>query len=403
MSALHIPFHHSRSAGEEYLRANRFTEAEAAFAGEAASRPRDPRPLLALGHLALMGNDLPRAEQLLSQAVARDRKCHQASELLAEVSYRRDDFATAATHQRAAGNDPIAAKLDSFAGRRPYVIEGPDSTRAPFVRTDPLPIVMVRLNGGAEVPFFLDTGGAEVILDASFARASGVPLFGSQTAFFGGGKAAGLGHGAVDSLTIGDTTVRNLPVNVLDLAPMGPMLEAPGLAGCIGTCLLYRFLATIDYPGEALVLRRKAPLSKPVDAAIDVPFLLADDHFMLAVGRLNDGSPTTFFVDSGLAGGAFACPASTLKEAGVTRGSGPIVEGHGGGGAMKVWPFDVASLSLDDARLQGLQGIAGAFPPQLEWAFGFRIGGLISHGFLRSYAVTFDFERMAIRLEPASV
>jgi hypothetical protein len=70
---------------------------------------------------------------------------------------------------------------------------------------------------------------------------------------------------------------------------------------------------------------------------------------------------------------------------------------------MKVWPFDVASLSLGDARRQGLQGIAGAFPPQLEWAFGFRIGGLISHGFLRSYAVTFDFERMAIRLEPAPV
>ncbi|MGZ6274058.1 MAG: pepsin/retropepsin-like aspartic protease family protein, partial [Candidatus Limnocylindrales bacterium] len=279
----------------------------------------------------------------------------------------------------------------------------PESTRAPFVRTDPLPIVMVRLNGGAEVPFFLDTGGAEVILDASFARTSGIPLFGSQRTYFGGGKTAGLGHGSADSLTIGDTTVRNLPVNVLDLAPMGPMLKAPGLAGCIGTCLLYRFLATIDYPGEALVLRRKAPLSEPVGGAIDLPLLLADDHFILAGGKLNDGPPATFFVDSGLAGGAFACPASTLKQAGIRRGSGPTVEGHGGGGAMKVWPFDVASLSLGDARQEGLQGIAGAFPPQLEWAFGFRIGGLISHVFLRSYAVTFDFERMAIRLEPASV
>jgi hypothetical protein len=398
-----MPFRRPRSAGEEYLRANRFSEAEAAFADEAASGSRNPRPLLAAGHLALMRNDLARAEQLLSQAVARDRKCRQAIELLAEVSYRRDDFAEAASRQRAAGNRPVAAKLSSFAGLRPYDIEGPDSVRVPFVRTDPLPIVTVHLNGGAEVPFFLDTGGGEVILDTGFAEAAGVRLFGSESSFFGGGQTAKIGHGAADSLSIGDMTIRNLPVNVLDLEPMGPMLGSPGLAGCIGTCLLYRFLATIDYPGEALVLRRKAPLSEPADAAIDLPFLLADDHFMLAEGRLNDGPPTTFFVDSGLAGGAFACPASTLKEAGVKRGSGPIVEGRGGGGTMKVWPFDVASLCLGGARRQGLQGIAGVFPPQLEWAYGFRIGGLISHEFLRSYAVTFDFERMAIRLEPALV
>jgi hypothetical protein len=399
---LSLPFRRAHSDGENYLRANRFEEAEQTFADEAAARPNDPRSLANSGHLALMRNDLALAEQRLSEAVARDRNCREASTLLAEVSYRRGDFATAATHQAAAGNRHVAAKLRSFAGRRPYDLEGPEVVRLPFVRTDPLPILTARVNGGAEARFLLDTGGAELILDAPFARAAAIPTFGGQRSYFGGGKSARVIQGTTESLTLGDLTIRNLPVHVMNLGPIGPMLGEPGLAGIVGTCLLYRFLATIDYPGEALMLRRKARLGPPSAGVIDIPLLMADDHIMLAEGRLNDGPSTLFFVDSGLGGGAFTCPASTLKEAGIVRGSTAGGEGSGGGGAMKVWPFDVAALSLGEARREGLQGIAGPFPPQLEWEYGFRIGGLVSHGFLGAYAVTFDFERMIIRLEPAA-
>jgi predicted aspartyl protease len=239
-----------------------------------------------------------------------------------------------------------------------------------------------------------------VILDAAFARAAGVPLFGSESAFFGGGKTARLTHAAVESLTLGDMTVRNLPAQVLDLRGIGPMLGLDNLAGIVGTCLLYRFLSTIDYPAEALVLRPRAASAPVSAAAIEVPMQMADDHFLLVSGRLNDGLPLVLFVDSGLAGGAFACPRSTLEEAGIERGSTQVVKGRGGGGELAAWPFDVAALSVGGVRREGLQGIAGAFPPKLEWAYGFRIGGLVSHGFLRTYAVTFDFDRMVMRLDP---
>jgi hypothetical protein len=65
---------------------------------------------------------------------------------------------------------------------------------------------------------------------------------------------------------------------------------------------------------------------------------------------------------------------------------------------VKAWPFEIAALSMGAARRENLQGIAEVFPRQLEWAYGFRIGGLISHGFLDAFAVTLDFDRMAIRL-----
>ncbi len=348
-----------------------------------------------------MRNDLAAADRLLSGAVARDRNCRQASALLAEVSYRRDDFITAATHQAAAGNGPVAAKLRSFSDRRPYSLEGPQTASVPFIRTEPLPILTAQVNGGEDAHFLLDTGGAELILDADFARAAGIPLFGGQRSYFGGGKTATVAHGAADSLALGDLTVRNLPVQVMRLGAIGAALGEPELAGIVGTCLLYRFLATIDYPGQCLILRRKGTPVERSAGAVEVPMLMADDHIILAEGHLNDGPATTFFVDSGLGGGAFTCPAATLKAAGIERTAQPAA-GQGGGGSMRVWPFEVSSLSLGEARREKLQGLAGAFPPQLEWEYHFRIGGLISHGFLDNYAVTFDFDRMTIRLAPGS-
>ena len=41
-------------------------------------------------------------------------------------------------------------------------------------------------------------------------------------------------------------------------------------------------------------------------------------------------------------------------------------------------------------------------PPSVEYQHGFRIGGIISHGFFRTYALTFDFEKMRFLLHPGS-
>lgn len=397
---LHLPIHGAASTWEQLLRANRLAEAEAACLVETVRRPRDARPLVASGHLALMRNDLVLASERLSAALARDRTCRESNELLAEVAYRRGDFEVAATYHAVAGNRPVAAKLRAFAGRRPYEIDGPQAAQVPFVRTAPLPILTARVNGGAEVNVLLDTGAAELILDESFARAGTVRVFGGQRSYFAGGTTARLDHAAVDSLALGDITLRNVPAQILDLGRIASTLGVDRLAGIVGTSVLYRFLATINYPAERLILRRRGAVAPASDAAIAVPMLMADDHFLLVEGRLDDGPPLMWFVDSGLAGGSFACPASTLREAGIKRGSTPIGTGRGGGGEVRAWPFEVSSLSVGRARREGLQGIAGVFPPKLEWAFGFRIGGLVSHGFLRAYAVTFDFDQMLLWLDP---
>jgi hypothetical protein len=91
-----------------------------------------------------------------------------------------------------------------------------------------------------------------------------------------------------------------------------------------------------------------------------------------------------------------------LQEAGIKLQENLAGEGLGGGGKMASIPFDVGELTLGDAREHNIQGAYGPFPPQLENAFGFRIGGLISHAFFRPCAFTLDFTGMRYFLERKS-
>src|SRR5262249_40926581 len=150
------------------------------------------------------------------------------------------------------------ALLQSFKGQTPYELHGDgQSTRLKFLRTDPLPLVSVRVNGGDEVTFFIDTGGSEVTLDTEFARELGVPQFGAVQGTFSGGQHAEVQQGRIEYLTLADWTVRNLPVAMLPLRQLSQGLGAKRIDGILGTTLFYHFLASLDYPRGELVLRRK--------------------------------------------------------------------------------------------------------------------------------------------------
>jgi hypothetical protein len=127
---------------------------------------------------------------------------------------------------------------------------------------------------------------------------------------------------------------------------------------------------------------------------------LGGDHYVVTRGRLGSGPEALWFVDTGLAGAGVTVPPSTLQAAGIavpdtSTGS----TGVGGGGAMKYQMFPVEDFRLGPASSGRLIGIFGAFPPTLEHAFGYRIAGIISHAFFRSWRVTFDFDAMQLVLE----
>ncbi len=398
------------------FQAGNFAEAGKIYARIAAQNPRNYSAALELGRIALLSNRFDDARKWLEKAIALQPSATDAKVTLAEVFYRSDDFQKAATSLQGieAGSNKLltsqyptldVAQLESFKDQTPYETQGDgQSTRLKFLKTDPLPLVSVRVNGGDEVTFFIDTGASEVVLDTDFARELGIPKFGSVQGTFSGGQRADVQSGRIDSLAVGDWTIKNLPIATLALRQLSKDLGVKRIDGCIGTTLLYHFLATLDYPHGELVLRRKTATSlKQFRAAssgksVQVPFWIAGDHFMVGWGRVETIPPVLLFVDTGLAGAGVKLAEPVIKEARIKLEEDKAFEGAGGGGKLKIVPYTVRQISLGEARAINLPGLYdGPFP--WETSFGFHLAGMVGHDFFKSYAVTFDFENMRIFLQ----
>ncbi len=397
-------------AADRLFQAGRFVEAAKLYSQIAAQNPKDYSTALQLGRIALLSNRLDDAQKWLEQALPLRPGDADVKVMLAEAFYRRDDFQRAAASLNGVdvGSNKLiisqyptlnVAKLESFKDQTPYDVHG-DGTimRLKFLRTDPLPLVKVRINGGDEVTFFIDTGASEVALDTDFARELGVPQFGAVQGTFSGGQHAEVENGRIDSLTIGDWTIKNLPTAMLPLRQLSKGLGVKRIDGCIGTTLLYHFLSTMDYPHGELVLRRKNAKSLERGKRVAVPFWIASDHFMVGWGRVEALPPALLFVDTGLAGAGVKLAEPVIRQAGIRLEEDKASEGAGGGGNLKIVPYTVRRLSFGSIREDNVPGLYdGPFP--WEHTFGFLLAGMVGHDFFKPYAVTFDFKNMQIFLQ----
>jgi Aspartyl protease len=394
----------ARSIEDSLTRAD-FEEAAKRAAKGRRSASLGPSEALTRGRIALLTNRLDQAEYFLSAALSGGR-FDKIAPLLAETFYRLDEFGPAATWFRLAGRKAMARKLESFDGAVPYDMGGTAGARLEFVQTDPLPLVRVTADHGVEGFFLVDTGGSELLLDTDFGDRAGVTTYGSEPGTFAGGRHAAYEHGKLDSIELGGLVVRNIPVHLMRLGHLAGLAGRRRISGVIGTVFLYHFVPTLDYLGGRMILRRwehRSLLEENTAArvAVRIPFWMERDHFILAKGTVN-GWPTLWFVDSGLAGGGITCPKSTLLKAGVSLLGHPVGVGQGGGGAVAVRRFVVDRVGLGSAQQQKVVGWYGPFPPFLERGFGYRVGGILSHGFLCHYSVTLDFPSMRLYLETRS-
>jgi hypothetical protein len=402
------------ASADRLFGAGEFAQAAEQYARIVAEHPDDYAAILGLGRVALLSNRLVEAENWLKKASALRPGDTDPKVMLAEVYYRRDEFEKSAASLSGidvGANSLIVsqyptlnvAKLRSFKGQVPYELRGDgQSTRVKFLRTDPLPLVSVRVNGGREVTFIIDTGGSEVALDTEFARELGVPQFGAVQGTFSGGQHAEVHQGRIDSLALGDWTVRNLPIAILPLRQLSQGLGAKQIDGVIGTTLFYHFLATLDFPNGELVLRRKdatslAQFTASAGNGFAVPFWIAGDHFMVGWGRVETLPPSLLFVDTGLSGAGVKLAESVIKQAGIRLEEDKASTGAGGGGTLRIVPYVVHRLSFGEVLETNVAGLYdGPFPWQSS--FGFQLAGMVGHDFFRPYAVTFDFENMRIFL-----
>jgi len=242
--------------------------------------------------------------------------------------------------------------MRAFGQERPYQVvwpEGLEEAKAPFVVTDPLPIISVELQG-RPIYALIDTGADTFVLDNEIAAGLGIKPIASMMGTFAGGKQAEVGFSRADSLKIGEVTIKSVPISIL---PTGRFSKgfAEGkytIGGIVGTGILKQFLATIDYLNGRLVLHRSGVLLGKLAAemkwktATDMPFVLAMTHFMMVrQGCLDDKKGLLFFTDSGLASeAAFSAPIQTLKYAGIPIPETKVQEGAVGGAGADLPPVN---------------------------------------------------------------
>ncbi len=385
-----------------------FQAAEKSFLEIIEKDPKEFQALILLGNLALLTNRFEEAEEWLQKAAKTEPTEPAPHALLAEVYYRQDNFLKAAQHFREYGIIDLAERLESFKDTKPYKIIGDKEKFVVKIKQiNPLPIIEVKINGGDTVNFLIDTGAAETIIDKDFAEELKLETFTTKTGTFAGGKQASTTLGKAKSITLGDLTIENFPVTILPVRPFSQIFGGTQIDGIIGTVLFYHFITTMDYPNGELIFRRntKEQLKVLEDEIkdknpIEMPFWMAEDHFMVAWGSVNNNDKTLFFLDTGLAGGGFTGAKKTLEDGNVELDEENAFEAMGGGGKVKVIPFVVKELAFGDAVEKNINGVfANNFP--IEYKVGFRIGGIISHQFFKPYALTFDFLKMRFILVKA--
>jgi predicted aspartyl protease len=361
--------------GDDLFAQGRFDEATPVYEQAAAAAPNSGQALARVARMRLYQGREDEAIELARKALALAPGDPMATTTLRVATERQRNF-----------------------GADLYQIEAPaGAISVPFVITDPLPVVRVKI-GGREAQFLIDTGGPDIVLRRPFAEALGLPLTDAGMGIFAGGRQAQVQRTVVPELEIGGVRIRNVPAGV-----NAASLQLPGVAldGVIGTGLLMHFLSTIDYCRGQLVLAPRSSASEfgkraAATGANSVPFWLVGDHFMFARGKLNQADGL-FLIDTGLAGGGLAAPKATLEAAGVTVDESNTLTGQGGGGAVQFVPF-TAAATLGNLTRADLRGAYMASGNPLA-GFPFVSSGIISHSFFRDSRLTFDFDAMKLVTE----
>jgi len=370
----------AQADAEAIFKAGDFSAAALVYQRQLENDSSDTEAELNLGAIRLYENDLTAAAPLLRAVAAADPRNARAAALLKELARRVDETA-----------------------RRSVVAGG--QSAVPFVTSSPLPVVRVVANG-VPANFLVDTGGT-VELEPDFAVRTGVKMEeGSGTGVFAGGKTAALRSGMLPALTLGAATAYDVPVHVFP-THAGSLFKGVQIDGIVGTTYFERFLVTIDYPRQRLVLRAR---SKAASAAFQsaaaqtgatvVPCYLAGDHFVMAHAEVNDAPSGLFLFDSGLAGGGLMPSDDLVKAAGIKLDQSRAGTGIGGGGTVTSVPFTTDRIAVGSAVERNVPGLYTPEGTPLS-RFPFTVWGLISNDFLKHYAYTVDFDAMKIVLTPA--
>ncbi len=272
----------------------------------------------------------------------------------------------------------------------PLTVALDSTTVIPFAEDnwlgDLMPAIPIELNGKPYLGH-LDTGGDFIATSPKMVEELGIEVSPIGTGV-ANNQPTTISVGLANTLKLGGALLTNIPV--ASLTALGGQVEKLII---LGTGILSKFLVTWDNGEGRMVLTprgndvaRKRHLQTFCEGATEVDFYLAGDHFMWAHGAVGDRE-VLFFVDTGLVTldgkgrqPAIAVSAKTLEQWNIEVGESNFVDSPG--------PISLGSVSVADCSIH----VFGDRRNLVSFG-GLQPGALVSHGFLKNFAWTVDFDR----------
>ncbi len=323
------------------------------------------------------------------------------------VHYNMNDYPSAAAYFKAGNknhsNQIFGDFLKSFEDRKPFQIQSQtNSTTIDLVDLEPFPKLEVRVNGISSDDFILDTGCNMVVLSSKLAKKCGITPFQSFSSNNDGKtqyaeyKAIKAQYAFIDSLTLGDFKIYNVPAAILDekhssLKILGITLYK--IEGGIGIPLMKKFKTVVNYPDKKITF--SLPQNKRTNSLTPNMTISAQNVPYIQV-NINELSDLNFLLDSGTEFSAIVQNSMAFLDStnfNYTKSRRKIRDHVGIKIKLKndIIPkkLVVDKYNIENFKLELLP----------EWKNNNIITqGVIGKDILKNYTVTFDFQNMRLDL-----
>lgn len=309
-----------------------FDEVEVAAKAVLAKSPREPEAMWMMGRLSLVRGKLDDAERWLKKAEKAGASPAVIARVLAVVSARKRDFATAAKRFDAAGIAALARRYEGIDAPSLAAKWTGDGCTA-VIPLDPKveqPVLQVDVEGET-LKLLLDTSVPDLVIDPARARKLLVVPSSQMQLMEGGPVIAG---GQVDTIQLDTLTLSNVPVDIYPMEVVADVAAGRDIQGVLGTRPFLDTIVIIDRAANEIELVRKSPKCKKAGrhqgrALITMPMAIHDTHLAFVFGRFG-AAEAIFLVNTAIRDAGLAGTASAFARAGVAP---PVFRGDDVGGA----------------------------------------------------------------------
>ena len=274
------------------------------------------------------------------------------------------------------------------------IAAGRTSTTVPFVLLNNHIYLDVTLNGKGPFRIICDTGGENAVTPA-LAKELGLKSEGTLQGQGSGEKSEDVGLTRIETIAIGDATLKNQVFAVFDFSALGQVEGLPFL-GMIGYEVFKRFVVGIDYEHSRITLTLPPSFSYS-GAGTPVPFKF-NGQIPQVEGEI-DGLPGKFDIDTG-SRSSLTILAPFAEAHGLRAKYGPRVEavtGFGIGGAVRALVTRAKVLKLGGVAVAG---------PVIELALQKKgsltdpyVAGNVGGGVLKRFNIIFDYQGQRLIFE----